>query len=204
MKQWSKTLEPEIQKYVDKIMDTDFVKLLIEEKISNEEFSVFLTQDMIYLNAFKGSLLFLTERLNKAEEALFRQFIYGSTEAEVAILKQYDYNHDAKYTLPITREYIDFERKVCLQEPIYVGLAALLPCFWIFFKVMESIKQQSSKNNPFRLWIEGYSNPYFIEDIEKYRAICDKYASSEIIKRRMNRAFIEAAEYELKFWNQIK
>lgn len=206
---WSETLEATCQSYAERIANCMFVKQICDGSLMPCKFAQFIAQDSIYLNSFKGSLLFLSERLKSDKERyIFRKYIYSSTEIERETQRQLDEHfHWSDYTSATdttTSQYIKFEREACCQQPIHNALASLLPCFWLFFKVVCKIKEIADLNNPFHIWIEAYSDPIFISDITTYRSICDQYAAqlSEKQRNQMSATFIKAAEYELKFWSR--
>ena len=47
------------------------------------------------------------------------------------------------------------------HEPWEVLMAALLPCFWIYWDVGNTIARKAAPDNPYRPWIDTYSDEAF-------------------------------------------
>ncbi|MEO1489841.1 MAG: thiaminase II, partial [Pseudomonadota bacterium] len=84
-----------------------------------------------------------------------------------------------------------------------VGLAALLPCFWIYREVGRAIQAQADGANPYRAWIDTYAGEDFAEAVDQVIATIDGVAA-ECSRRsieRMHLAYRRSAQLEWMFWD---
>jgi len=84
-----------------------------------------------------------------------------------------------------------------------VLVAALLPCFWIYWDVGCAIAGKSASDNPYRAWIDTYADPRFGEAVQGVIATADRAAdaATTATRARMLAAFTRAAQYEWLFWD---
>jgi thiaminase/transcriptional activator TenA len=84
-----------------------------------------------------------------------------------------------------------------------VLVAALLPCFWIYWDVGCAIAGTAAPDNPYRAWIDTYADPRFGEAVQAVIAAADRAAAgaSNSVRERMLAAFTRAAQYEWLFWD---
>ena len=81
-------------------------------------------------------------------------------------------------------------------------VAALLPCFWIYWDVAQAITKRAAPGNRYRAWIDTYAAPGFGEAVERVIAIADRAAdAAPPLRAAMLAAFVRSAEYEFLFWD---
>ena len=82
-------------------------------------------------------------------------------------------------------------------------VAAILPCFWIYWDVGNQIAKEAGADNPYQAWIDTYSDPGFGEAVDAVIAITDRTAATSTDARReaMLRAFKRSTQYEWMFWD---
>lgn len=203
---WTSSLENDIKSLVAGISELDFVKAIKNGTLPEHLFRQFLIQDYHYLNAFKTSLLFLANRLPEKHKKTMLGFAYDSVEEERSIQNRmtdiFHFSMKDSHPSPVVIAYAGFERTAALSSSIGEALAAMLPCFWLFFEIMKDIAGASVPDNKYRPWIEAYANPLFEADTLEYRAICDFHACgiSEYGREKMKNTFLKAVEYERLFW----
>ena len=54
--------------------------------------------------------------------------------------------------------YTSFLLATAYHEPWEVLLAALLPCFWLYWDVGKAIAREAGADNPYRAWIDTYAD----------------------------------------------
>lgn len=203
---WTESLEPIIAGYVEQAMQVPMVRSITDGTLDPNIFATFIAQDMLYLNAFRGSIVILAERMPHKHKSILREFAYSSVNEERAIqqklAKDFDITDPTSIPSPATAEYMILERYACMTMPIEMGLSVLLPCFWLYFEIIKEINRKTSKKNRYAYWIKAYCDESFENDIKTYRALCDEYASDTQNIENMNRIFTQAADMELRFWNQ--
>jgi thiaminase (transcriptional activator TenA) len=99
--------------------------------------------------------------------------------------------------------YTSFLLATAYHEQWEILVAAVLPCFSIYWDVGRSIAETANPDNPYQAWIETYADPQFGEAVQSVMVIADRAAeiASEAVQRRMLDAFIRASQYEWLFWD---
>jgi len=82
-------------------------------------------------------------------------------------------------------------------------VAALLPCFWIYWDVAGAIARNAAPDNRYRAWIDTYADPRFGEAVQMVIGIADQAAAAATPagRRAMLTAFVRSARYEYLFWD---
>jgi len=99
--------------------------------------------------------------------------------------------------------YTSFLLATAYHEPWEVLVAALLPCFWIYWDVGTRVAQHAAADNPYRAWIDTYSDVAFGDAVRRVIDIADRAAAAttEAIRARMASAFERCTQYEYLFWD---
>jgi thiaminase/transcriptional activator TenA len=99
--------------------------------------------------------------------------------------------------------YTSFLLSTAYHDPWEVLVAALLPCFWIYWDVGTRIAQHAAAGNPYRAWIDTYADEAFGEAVRNVIGITDRAAAAttEAVRTRMMTAFIRSTQYEWLFWD---
>ena len=73
-------------------------------------------------------------------------------------------------------------------------VAALLPCFWIYWDVGSRIARHAAPDNPYRAWIDTYADEAFGEAVRSVIGITDRAAeaTTAAIQARMMTAFVRS------------
>jgi len=84
-----------------------------------------------------------------------------------------------------------------------VSVAALLPCFWIYWKVGCHLLEVARPDNPYQAWIDTYADEGFAEGVRKVIALSDRIAeaTTPAVRDQMHQAFRRAAQLEWMFWD---
>lgn len=193
------------------ILDLPFNRELAAGTLSRERFTFYLLQDAHYLTYFARALAVTAARApdNDAliqfassareavvvERALHEGFFqdYGISAAEAA----------AAEPSPTCAHYTHYLLAVAHNAPYEVSVAALLPCFWIYWEVGKHLLGTAKGNNPYQAWIDTYADEAFAEGVRKVIAIGDQIAdiATPPIRDQMSRAFVRASQLEWMFWD---
>jgi thiaminase/transcriptional activator TenA len=89
------------------------------------------------------------------------------------------------------------------HEPWEVLVAALLPCFWLYWDVGTTIAKTAAADNPYRAWIDTYADDGFGDAVRAVIVSTDQAAAagSDTLRDRMATAFIRSCQYEWLFWD---
>ncbi len=82
-------------------------------------------------------------------------------------------------------------------------MAAILPCFWIYWDVAGAITRDAASPNPYRAWIDTYAAPGFGEAVQRVIDLVDRAAAQATAADRaaMLTAFRRSTQYEYLFWD---
>lgn len=181
-----------------------FVCELADGTLSRERFLFYLRQDAIYIENYARSLARVASRL--PESAMVEDFLKFALDGllvERALHQSYLGPEGLKGAAPtaVNLLYMDHETALALA-PVEVEAAGVLPCFWVYQKVGESILADASPENPYYHWIETYGDSSFKESTRRAIEICDLLAerASEDVRREMTRAYLRSTRFEQMFW----
>lgn len=204
---FTNTLWEEITPVYEKILELPFNNELMKGSLDEEIFAFYMKQDALYLTDFSRALAIAGTKSNSAEELKdFLDFATGAIVVERALhdsfLKRFDTFIDVDKS-PACFSYTNFLLSTAATEDYPVIVAALLPCFWIYREVGLFIHERSADNNPYQEWIDTYAGEDFSESVDRAIEITDLAAgqSSEVVKTRMKKAFIDSSRLEWMFWD---
>ena len=103
----------------------------------------YVVQDALYLNDFADCLNLLAEKENlevsRKDSQHLKAFAKGSQEAELSLhnsfFKEWKISAEGVSQMPHTLLYTSFMKRIVATRPYAEGLAALLPCFWVYMHV---------------------------------------------------------------------
>ncbi len=193
-----------------KIAELPFLSELCAGTLSRERFQGYIIQDALYLGEFSRALALAAAKApDPATVEVFAGSALGAVAVERALHERYlaEFGiggkalHDAESS-PDCLAYTSFLLATAYGDPFAVVVAALLPCFSIYWDVGSSIKRQAQPQNPYRAWIDTYADPRFGNSVERVIAIADREAAGQpALRERMLGAFTQAARYEWLFWD---
>ena len=193
------------------ILRHPFIAGLTDGSLPRERFEFYAVQDALYLREFARALaiagarapkddwiIMLTEHAANAlrvertlHEGFFREFEL-SAEAVVATP-----------LAPTTLAYTHYLLAVAYGAPFHEALAALLPCYWIYWEVGTELARAGSPNPMYARWIGTYDSPEFGAVV---RAVLE--APNEVAvqlggveRAAMRRHFRTTSRYEWMFWD---
>jgi thiaminase/transcriptional activator TenA len=174
-------------------------------------FQFYIVQDALYLDQYARALAIAAAR--GPDSATLRAFGHYAIEAiavEQALHERYltEFGVDpaslaAAEPSPDCLAYTSVLMATAYHEPWEVLVAALLPCFWLYWDVGTTIAKTAAADNPYRAWIETYAGDGFGEAVRAVIASADQAAAvaSDSVRDRMTTAFIRSCQYEWLFWD---
>jgi thiaminase (transcriptional activator TenA) len=179
--------------------------------LAQDRFQHYVTQDALYLGQFSRALAIAAAKApDTATLQAFVQSALGAVAVERTLHEHYLQAFGIDPELLTTAEpapdclaYTSFLLATAHHEPWEVLVAALLPCFWIYWDVGCAIAERAGPDNPYRAWIDTYADPRFGEAVAAVIATADHAANtaSEGMRGRMLSAFTRACQYEFLFWD---
>jgi len=179
--------------------------------LARDRFQGYITQDSLYLGRFSRALAIAAARApdsdamqSFAESALravaVEQALHGRYLREFGIDPARIGEADAS---PDCLAYTSYLIATAYHEPWEVLVAALLPCFRIYWDVGCVIAQKATAENPYRVWINTYADERFGKAVQTAVSTGDRAAAAVTVATRaaMLAAFVRACQYEWLFWD---
>jgi thiaminase (transcriptional activator TenA) len=179
--------------------------------LSPERFRFYILQDAIYLGEYARVLALAAA---KAPDAATVQVFAGDAVQAIAVeqalhgryLAEFGVSPDsvaAAEPSPDCLAYTSFLLATAHQQPWPVLVAAVLPCFWIYWDVASAIVRDAAPDNRYQAWIDTYADPRFGDAVKTVIDIADRAAdgASADVLNAMLAAFSRSAQYEYLFWD---
>lgn len=205
--QFSEYLWDEVQSIYQSILDHPFNQGLMDGTLDKAIFQFYIKQDSLYLHDFGRGLAMMAARsLDAPRLQQFANFAEGAVVVEKALHEQYFQEfeiEDSGSKSPTCMHYTSFLLSKTAYEEYATGMAALLPCFWIYREVGNHIYANATANNPYQAWIDTYAGEEFNEQVNKAIEITDNVADAVSFqtRNRMSEAFIYSTRLEWMFWD---
>jgi thiaminase/transcriptional activator TenA len=184
---------------------------LADGTLSRPRFQGYVIQDVLYLGQYARILAMAG--VKGPDGATLHAFASSALEAvavEQALHEQYFRSFDIDPAQlaeiepsPDCLGYTSFLLATAYHDPWEVLVAALLPCFWVYWDVGTAISKRATATNPYRAWIDTYADEGFGEAVRTVIGITDRAAAAAAPATvgRMMTAFIRSTQYEWLFWD---
>ncbi len=179
--------------------------------LSRERFQGYIVQDALYLGQYSRVLAIAgVKGPDGATLQAFGRCALEAVAVEQALHERYlkEFGVDPAYLAdaepsPDCLGYTSFLLATAYHDPWEVLVAALLPCFWIYWDVGTRIAKRAGAANPYRAWIDTYADEGFGEAVRTVIDITDRAASATTpaVQSRMMTAFVRCTQYEWLFWD---
>jgi thiaminase/transcriptional activator TenA len=128
-------------------------------------FEFYLLQDSHYLRAFGQALSVLASKAPREEWAIVlnehaADALKTERQLHEGILASYGLTRTAianAVVAPSNHAYTSHLLAAVHQRPFAEGLAAVLPCYWVYWEVGKALKKKGSKNPDYQRWIDRYA-----------------------------------------------
>jgi thiaminase/transcriptional activator TenA len=183
-----------------------FNRELATGTLDQARFHFYIEQDALYLDQYARILAMAGARApDGATLRLFAQSALEAVAVEQVLHGQYLTRFGAgdAEPSPDCLGYTSFLLATAYHEPWEVLMAALLPCFWIYWDVGNAIARKAAPGNTYQAWIDTYSDEGFGNAVRAVIAATDTAAeaATEAVRARMMNAFIRSSQYEYLFWD---
>ena len=193
--------------YTD-IINHPFIKELADGTLETARFDRYLAQDEVYVGNYGRQMFELAELIpDRAQHDMFCEFAKEGIEGEKAmhalLIERFGIDTAVKAS-PVTADYNTHTQAAIASGSKEIGLAAMLPCMWVYNEVgLHILKIASVEGNPYREWIQEYGNEAFTEGVASVLKLADEYAAaaSPEIRGKMTQAYLEATKFEYWFWD---
>ena len=192
------------------IFELPFVRALGSGALAEEEFSFYLAHDALYLSGFSRALE-RTSALAPDESArlFLAQSALQCAEVESELHRNWLRDHTAPtLSSPATEQYLEHLLTVSEQGNYSVLLAAILPCFWLYSAVGDTLHadflaRADGASHPYAAWLETYADEGFAATTRKAIDLTDEAAENASAEERaaMRMAFSTSSRFELEFFD---
>lgn len=196
----------------DQIHTMPFNAELSTGTLASDVFSGYIIQDAHYLEGFARALAIAASRA--PTPAVVGQLSASSTSAvmvESALhgeyMKQFGVSREDFLNTPRSQacdHYLNSLISTAATAPFPVAVAALLPCFWVYYSVGQTLLSQATRqDNPYQAWIDTYAGDEFAQAVEGMLTLTDQLAekADKELTLAMTEAFKSATWHEWMFWH---
>jgi thiaminase/transcriptional activator TenA len=193
------------------IHEHPFLLGLVDGTLPEHRFRSYIVQDSLYLLAYARTLAVLAAR---AQTPADTSFLAGSAVSAVAVEQELhaellgllDLTSEEVQNadpVPTTLAYTSLMAAMAYGDTFLVGLASVLPCFWIYAEVGEELATQGSEHPVYRRWIESYAAEEYAAVVASAIELTDRAGAAvgEAEELRARRVFSLASRYEWMFWD---
>lgn len=205
---FTKTLWSSISDIYQAIIQHPFNEELAQGTLPREKFAFYIQQDALYLADFARALAIMAGRAPDQEAMLqFVRFAEGVAVVERALhdtyFREFGIDLPMRQQAPACFAYTNFLLATVSCRSYAEGMAALLPCFWIYREVGNDIYRRAALNNPYQKWIDTYAGHEFSEWVDRAITLTDTVAdhASEAHRNCMREAFVHSSRLEWMFWD---
>ncbi len=200
-----------MQGIFDRILAHPFVAGLTDGSLPREAFAHYVVQDALYLVDYARALALVGAKApDEHAIAMFAGHARGALEVErslhAGLFREMGITDDqvrATPATPTTLAYTSYLLRSCHQGSFAEGLAAVLPCYWIYAEVGARLLARSSPDPLYARWIATYGGEEFGEIVADVLALVDRVGESASAAQlaAMGAHVVTTARYEWMFWD---
>jgi thiaminase/transcriptional activator TenA len=193
------------------ILPHPFVRGLTDGSLPAEAFRFYAVQDALYLRDFARALALAASRAPRDEWIImFNEHAAGALRVERALHESFfgEWGLTPEQVsrtplAPTNLAYTSYLLAVAHAGPFHEGLAALLPCYWIYWEVGKELERAGSPDPLYRRWIGTYASEEFGGLVQAVLQVADETAATvtEAQRDAMRRHFVTTSRYEWMFWD---
>jgi len=193
------------------ILRHPFLRGLTDGSLPRESFKFYAVQDALYLREFARALSLAGARASQDDWIImFNEHAAGALKVERSLHESFfqDFGLSAQAVAstplaPTNLAYTSYLLAVAYGSPFHEAMAALLPCYWIYWEVGKELERASSADPLYKRWIGTYASEEFGAVVRAVLAATDQVAAGLRSSDRdaMRRHFITTSQYEWMFWD---
>ncbi len=192
------------------IYGLDFIRALADGSLPEKDFAYYLAQDALYLNGYSRVLARVAAIApTEAEQLFWAGSAQNCLEVESELHRTWLSTRTAEVAPgPVTKAYVDHLLAASVSGSYGVLVAAVLPCFWLYAEVGETLFRQfltagAPASHPYAVWLRTYADEEFAAATRQAIAYTDAAAraASKGERDAMTLAFLQSARYEVEFFD---
>lgn len=207
---FSKRLREKVNPIWEASFDHPFVTKLADGSLDLRCFRYYVLQDSYYLSHFaRVQALGAAKATDLSMTASFANHAQNTYEAELSLhenfSKKLGISQEEKETFqpaPTAYAYTSHMYRAAYEGHVGDILAAILPCYWLYYEIGERLKGSKPGEEIYQEWIDAYGSEWFRTLVEEQIARLDRIAEqvTETDRKRMEQHFIISSQYEYSFW----
>ena len=192
------------------ILRHPFLRGLRDGSLARESFQFYAVQDAMYLREFARALSIAAARSPEDEWIImFNEHAAGALKVERVLHESFFHEWGlsqqevaATPLAPTNLAYTSYLLAVVHASPFHEAIAALLPCYWIYWEVGKELERAGSPDPLYARWIGTYASTEFGSLVRAVRDATDATAArlQPVERDAMRRHFIVTSRYEWMFW----
>ncbi len=201
----------EIQPLYAKTLEHPFLTEMADGMLPQEKFQYYLIQDAHYLRRFSHALSVLAAKAPRPEWSVTlnehaAETLQGEQQLHLSIGKSFGVSPEefiSATVAPLNTAYTNHLIAAAYSRPFAEGLAALLPCYWIYWEVGKQMVQKGSKVPYYQRWIDQYAGEEYGQQVQTVLDMMNALAAEQDApsRQRMRQLFVTSARYEWMFWD---
>lgn len=201
---WSSKALPMGQHAVGAITRHPFIDEVCSGALAKPAFVAYLALNIKYLEQYAKSLDYLAARVGilfsmSNEGDLLRDWAKQTQAVRQWCIelyrkvsgKQYSSKQVKRYAAG--EDYAQFERCYTVKYDVAVGMAALLPCFWVYDQIgIRIAKLRQMQDNPYAQWLESFATSQSRQSCLRAVSLADTLAqqSDDTVRQQMTDIFV--------------
>ena len=193
------------------ILRHPFIAGLTDGTLARESFEFYAVQDALYLRDFARALAIAGAKAPKDDWiVMLAEHAAGALRVERSLhegfFQEFGLSVEAVAATPLAPTNLAYTRYLLATAygaPFHDALAALLPCYWIYWEVGKALTRAGSPNPLYARWIETYGSDEFgaivAAVLEATNEVAGRLREDE--RAAMRRHFQTTSRYEWMFWD---
>jgi thiaminase/transcriptional activator TenA len=208
---WSAGLWQDIEPTFAAILAHPFLTGLTDGSLDQDVFAHYVAQDVYYLRDYARALAIVAAKApTLADTAMFARHSAEVFDVELelhtALLPQLGLDSaalGAAAVAPTTRAYTSYLLATAYGGTFADGLAAVLPCYWIYQRVGAALADRGSADSRYQLWIDSYAGDEYAATVAEVLGVADRVGPelnpADAATARAH--FVTTARYEWMFFD---
>lgn len=208
---WTDWLWNGAQDIYSAILTHPFIEGLTDGTLLPERFAYFVAQDAYYLHDYARALALVAAKApTHADAGTLARHAAETVDVELTLhetlLPHLGIEPEvlAKNAVgPTTRAYTSYLLSTAYSGTFAEGLAAVLPCYWIYQRVGAHLVAEGSPDSRYQLWIDTYASADFKRTVDEVLDVADRVGRDLPGTEAWHTLehFVTTARYEWMFWD---
>lgn len=206
------TLWKNIEDIYKEIIKHPFIEGLTTGELSMDIFKEYIIQDALYLSRFARAVALVGVKAGSDDDSLLlvrnaeaalsfeRASLHEFLMSEWGLRPEEVYRRELS---PVSLAYTNYLMLVAYSNPFHEGLAAILPCFWVYLKVGKQLVEKGSPNKTYQRWIDTYASEEYEKAVTEVVELMEKTLRELDTKeiQQVKTHFRLSTIYEYLFWD---